>query len=134
MFPEVSRVLALKGAELIVLPTNWPELGQVFPDCILPARAFENQVFCIGVNRVGEERGIRFFGRSKIAHWSGLTLAQAKSYEEDIIYAEIEPTTAREKYQVVIPGEFEVHIINDRRPEFYGHITQSLTDTSRIRP
>ena len=61
-------------------------------------------------------------------------LADGKAYEEDILYAEIEPATAREKHAVLRPGEFEVHILNDRRPEFYGLLTEPLVDTSRIRP
>jgi len=133
MFPEFARVLTVKGADLIVLPTNWPELGEVFPDLILPARAFENHVFCAAVNRVGEERGVKFFGRSTIVDWIGLTVAEGKAYQEDLIFGEIEPETSRERYMQVIPGEFEMHFDNDRRPEFYGALVEPLADDSRIR-
>ena len=134
MFPEFSRVLALQGADIIVLPSNWPELfGELCPDYVLPVRALANLIYYAGINRVGEERGVKFFGRSKIAHWSGLALAEGEPYEEDIIYADIEPETAREKYQVVTPGEMEVDFTRDRRPEFYGPITRPLDDNPRIR-
>ena len=133
-FPEHARVLALQGADVIVLPTNWPELAESAPEYVIPARAVENRIFYVAINRVGEERGTKFFGRSKIAHFlGGRPLAEGKPYEEDILYAEIEPATAREKHVVMVPGEFEVHRVNDRRPEFYGVITQPLADTSRIR-
>ena len=132
-FPEHSRVLALKGADIIALPTNWPEGVEFIPELVIPTRALENLVFFAAVNRVGHERGFRFFGRSRIAHPFGFVLADGKPNQEDILYAEIEPARAREKHLVLLPGEHEVSIFNDRRPEFYSQITDPLDDTSRIR-
>lgn len=128
-FPEHARVLALKGADIIVLPTNWPVRREFVPEHIIPARAAENLVFVVAVNRVGEERGVRFIGRSKIAHWAGgIALAEGKPYEEDILYAYIEVATAREKHLIFTPGQFEVDIFKDRRPELYAVITDPLPD------
>jgi 5-aminopentanamidase len=132
-FPEHSRVLAIQGADMILLPTNWPEGVENFPEYILPARSIENLVFYIAINRVGEERGFKFIGRSKITHCFGVVLADGKPYENDILYAEIEPETAREKKIVFIPGENEIDVFNDRRPEFYEPITKPLINKSRIR-
>jgi len=132
-FPEHARVLTLQGADLIVTITNWPEGTEFSSEHTVFTRARENFVYHVAINRVGEERGIKFFGRSKIVNCFGRSLAEGKPYEEHILYAEIDPTIAREKHRVIIPGEFEVDIINDRRPEFYGVLTQPLTDTSRIR-
>ena len=122
MFAEHSRILSLQGADLLVFPANWPELGRVYSDYIVPTRAIENHVFCLAVNRVGDERGTRFCGGSSIADWLGRTLARAKDDEEDIIYAEIEPEEARRKHMVIEPGQHEVDFINDRRPDLYGLI------------
>lgn len=124
MFAEHSRVLALQGADLLVFPANWPERATVYPDYIVPARAVENHVFCVAVNRVGTERGTQFPGRSKITHWSGRALAEGRLNEESILYAEIEPIEARRKRIVNVPGEHEVDFINDRRPEFYDLVCQ----------
>jgi 5-aminopentanamidase len=132
-FPEHARVLAIQGADMILLPTNWPEGVENFPEYILPARSIENLVFYIAINRVGEERGFKFIGRSKITHCFGVVLADGKAYENDILYAEIEPETAREKKIVFIPGENEIDVFNDRRPEFYEPITKPLKNKSRIR-
>ncbi|MFC1934572.1 hypothetical protein ACFLXX_05470 [Chloroflexota bacterium] len=63
----------------------------------------------------------------------GLSIAEGKPYKEDILYAEINPSLAKEKRQVIVPGELEIDIMKDRRPEFYGILTQPLVDTSRIR-
>lgn len=132
-FPEHSRTLALQKADMVVLPTNWPEGAEFIPEHIIPTRSRENRIFYVAVNRVGEERGFRFFGCSKITDCSGGVLADGKPYEEDILYADIEPAMAREKHVIIRPGELEIHAFNDRRPEFYGPIVSPLEDTSRIR-
>jgi predicted amidohydrolase len=132
-FPEHARVMALQGADLIVVPTNWPAGLESIPSLVIPTRALENHTYCVAINRVGEERGFKFIGRSKVAHWLGLTLADGKPDEEDILYAEIEPATARDKHLVIVPGEFEVDLFNDRRPEFYDPLTKPLADTWRMR-
>ena len=132
-FPEHSRVLAIKGADVVVLPANWPEGFEFIPKLIVPTRASENNIFYVAINRVGEERDFKFFGGSRIAHCFGIPLAEGKKNEEDILYAEIEPAQAREKHLVFRPGEFEVNVLNDRRPAFYGPINSPLEDTSRIR-
>ena len=68
----------LAGADLIALPTNWPESGGcAVPDFVVPTRALENKVYYAAVNRVGTERGVKFIGRSSIVDPSGKTLAAA---------------------------------------------------------
>jgi hypothetical protein len=62
-----------------------------------------------------------------------MVVAKGKPFEEDIIYAEIEPGKAVDKYCVIAPGEFEIDILKDRRPGFYGALVQPLSDESRIR-
>jgi predicted amidohydrolase len=119
-FPEHARILTILGADIIVFPTNWPEGVEFTPRHIVPTRASENHVFCVAANRVGEERGFKFFGRSQITDFRGQIIIEGRAYQEDIIYAEIDPTMAREKHQIFKAGEFESHTINDRRPEFYG--------------
>src|ERR1700676_1165190 len=50
-FPESARILALLGADLIVLPTNWPDAARRTVQYLVQARAFENAVYYAGVNR-----------------------------------------------------------------------------------
>ena len=92
----------------------------------------ENHIFYAAVNRVGEERGVEFFGCSRITYWRGTVLADGKPYKEDILYATIKPATARQKRVVAVPGEMEADFIHDRKPEFYGLITQPQANASRI--
>lgn len=123
-FPEAARVLALEGADLIVLPTNWPPGAQCTAECIINARALENHVYYIAVNRIGRERGFEFIGNSKICDPTGRLLAQASHTNETILYAEIDPALARDKHVVRVPGKHEIDRFADRHPERYGEIVQ----------
>ena len=119
-FPEASRCLMLLGADLIVLPTNWPTGAVSTIKYLVQCRALENNVFYAAVNRVGEERGFRFIGQSRIVACSGELLAVAEADAETILYAEIDPAEARNKHIVRVPGKHELHRVKHRRPELYG--------------
>jgi predicted amidohydrolase len=123
-FPETARVLALAGAEVILLPTNWPEGAQSVPEFVVNTRAYENRVNCVAVNRVGIERGFRFIGRSKIVDTSGRTLVEGGSEREEVLYAILDIGSARVKHVVIRPKEFELPLWAERRPEMYGAITR----------
>jgi predicted amidohydrolase len=125
-FPEMIRVLALAGADLIVLPTNWPPEAESTARLIIPVRAMENRVYFAAVNRVGSERGFRFIGLSRIADVTGDLLAASDDDTETILCAQIDPDRARRKRIVNIPGEYEVDRVNDRRPELYGPLTEPI--------
>jgi 5-aminopentanamidase len=128
-FPEYPRVLALMGAQIIVTITNWPDDIEFVPDYIVQTRARENVVNHIAVNRAGEERGVRFIGRSKVVAPTGCTLVEGKHFAEDLIFADIDPAAADQKRKVVIPGELETDMLRDRRPEFYGLLAEHLDRT-----
>jgi predicted amidohydrolase len=118
-FPESARTLALLGADLVVLPTNWPPGALSTVKYSVHARALENHVYFAAVNRVGEEGGFRFIGLSRIIAPNGEILAGA-SEEAAVVEAEIDPEIARQKRLVHIPGKYEIDRIADRRPEMYG--------------
>jgi len=125
MFPEHARVLALEGADVLALPTNWPEQREHIPEHVVPARAAENRIFVVAANRVGIERGTRFIGTSVIAHCAkGALLARGTADEEGILYADLNLAEARDKHVVIAPGEFEFNLVRDRRPELYGRIVE----------
>jgi predicted amidohydrolase len=118
-FPESSRVMTLLGADLVVLPTNWPT-GARSTVRLSEARAMENHIYYAAVNRVGEERGFRFIGRSRILDFEGAVLAEAGEESAQVIVAEIDPEKARAKRVVKVPGEHEVDRVGHRRPQMYG--------------
>jgi len=123
-FPELTRSLALRGAELVVHPTNWPTSVRPFADFLTRARAAENHVFLATANRVGREGGMEFFGRSQVVDPSGTRRVEAGEGGEELLVAEIDPAEAREKDRAIVPGEYEVHLFGDRRPELYGALVE----------
>jgi predicted amidohydrolase len=123
-FPEPARVMALQGADLLVLPTNWPTHSECAAEHMIPTRAMENTVYVMAVNRVGEESGFRFIGASSIVDPSGKRLAQAGTNSEETLFAEIDPELARRKRLVRVPGRHEINRIADRRPRFYQTLTE----------
>jgi len=123
-FPESARVMALLGADILALPTNWPEGRAKVAKHLVPTRAYENKVHVVAVDRVGSERGTKFTGLSKIVDAWGDTIAEASSDNEEVIYAEVSLAEARQKRVVFKAGEFELDLIGDRRPGFYGEITK----------
>lgn len=124
-FPESGRVLTLLGAELLVLPTNWPRHSECAAEHLMICRSMENVVYSMAVDRVGEERGFRFIGRSSIVDSAGAVLASAGADREEILYAEIEPALARQKRLVRVPGLHEIDRIADRRPGFYRPLVET---------
>ncbi|MFM7844658.1 MAG: carbon-nitrogen hydrolase family protein [Planctomycetota bacterium] len=125
-FPEAARVLALAGADLIALPTNWPPGAQCTSECVANARALENAVFVAAVNRVGQERGWEFIGRSRICDTNGHTLAFAPTAEPTILYSDLNLDRARNKHIVRVPKLHEINRFADRHPEFYGPLVEPV--------
>ena len=116
--------MTLLGADLLVLPTNWPTHSECAAEHMIPTRAMENTVYVMAVNRVGEESGFRFIGASSIVDPSGKRLAQAGPDSEEMLLAEIDPALARRKRLVRVPGRHEINRIADRRPRFYEILTE----------
>jgi beta-ureidopropionase len=114
-FPEVTRILALKGAQIIFHPNS---LLQSYCHRAMITRSIENRIFTATSSRVGEDRGFRFIGGSQVTDPRGHVLLRMDYDEEDIAWIDIEPAAADNK---VIEGN---DIIKDRRPELYGKITE----------
>jgi predicted amidohydrolase len=131
-FPEAARICALEGADLIALPTNWPEGVQFHPGIFAPSRAAENHVYLLACDRVGEERGTTFIGRSILLDTNGKELARASDTEEETIVGEVDWELARQTHHRRIPGEHEWDTIGDRRPGLYGRILEPARD--RLHP
>jgi 5-aminopentanamidase len=129
-FPESARVMMLQGADILALPTNWPEGRVKVPQFVINTRAYENKVHLVAVNRVGNERGARFIGMSKIVNAQGDTIAESAGTEEQIIYAEVSLAEARQKHVVIKAGEFEMDVLEDRRADLYSLITRETGSQS----
>jgi predicted amidohydrolase len=77
-FPELTRLQALQGAELIVCISASPGLRRRFFEGFCLSRAMENAVYLAYVNRVGIEEGLQFWGGSRVIAPNGSMLAQCK--------------------------------------------------------
>ncbi len=94
IFPEVIRILALKGAQIVCHPSNL-----VLPYCqnALLGAAIQNRVFIVTANRVGIERGLKFTGMSQIISPNMEVLARSRRTGEEVRVAEIDPKGADSK-------------------------------------
>lgn len=124
-FPELTRALALAGAEVVAHPTNWPAEVRPLADFMTRTRAAENRVFLLTANRVGCERAAAFFGWSQIVDPLGRRLAEAGEDEETLLLAEVDLDDARTKDVLPTPGEYEIHLFSGRRPELYGRLVEA---------
>jgi len=124
-FPEPARVLALKGAEIIAVPSI-TGLHSAF-DYILRTRALENHVWIVGANGIAalEEEGIvwRVIGRSQIVSIFGEVLAEASSEREETIYATIDVNAATLNKQLLPGSEWKKSdLFWARKPKTYDII------------
>jgi 5-aminopentanamidase len=123
-FPESGRVVKLKGAQILAIPTNWPVLSDTWAHTPV-VRATENHLIVVAADRVGEERGFRFAGHSQIIDYEGRVLASAGETEETVLYGEVDPEAADRNRVVRVPGEYEFDRIAGRRPEMYSAIVSA---------
>ncbi|MBI4859062.1 MAG: protein kinase [Candidatus Riflebacteria bacterium] len=108
-FPELARVTALQGAEIICRPSAFMRAFEQW-ELTNRARAYDNHVYWIATNGSGlDVSGVRLFGGSMIVHPTGQTLAQAKSGDE-FTWAELDP----DPLKTVIPGS--------QAPQCFDHI------------
>ncbi len=111
VFPEVWRILALKGADIICHPSN---LVLPYAQQAVPVHGMINRTFNITANRTGVERGLKFSGKSIISDPSGKTLASALSDKEEVRIVEMDIALSRNK---MITSRN--HLLNDRIPRMY---------------
>ena len=121
VFPEVTRVLAMQGAQIICQPSN---LVLTFCQQTMLARCIENKVFAITANRYGMDKrpqgSLKFTGKSQIVAPGGKLLHRAASQRDALFVAEINPNDADNKMITE-----HNHLFNDRRPEFYTILNQA---------
>lgn len=130
-FPEVARIYGLKGADLLIVSTNWedPYEEEWDPtkinsheedwDLITRARAYDNTLHLVAANRVGDDgKVLSFFGRSKIIGPTGREIAALDTREEGILSAEID-LSLTEKKRVQYYTFFK-----DRVPDAYDEVVK----------
>jgi predicted amidohydrolase len=121
-FPEVFRTLALQGADIVALPTNWTTWDaqaanrEAMANILVTAAAHANGLVIAAADRIGTERGQGFIGRSLIAGHQGWPIAgPASAMAEEIIAADVDLAEVRRARQW---NAFN-HPLRDRRADLY---------------
>ncbi|MGE5235754.1 MAG: nitrilase-related carbon-nitrogen hydrolase [Acidobacteriota bacterium] len=116
-YPEVMRALALRGAEIVVVP----QAGAVgeWPDGLFEAElrvaAFQNGYFTALANRVGREGDLEFAGESFVCDPAGRVIARAPRGEEHLLVAEVD-------LDLVGRSHARRLFLRDRRPELTAEL------------
>lgn len=124
-FPELTRGLALRGADLLAAPTNWPELarppGERPPEVVVAmAAARVNRVAVACTDRCGTERGQRWTAGTTIVGADGWVVADAGAAgieEPTAVVAELDLHRSRDKALTPLAD-----VLHDRRPELYTEL------------
>ncbi len=129
-WPETYRMLALQGAELVMLGYNTPihyppvpthdHLQGFHNHLCMQAGAYQNGMWVVGVAKAGREEGCDLLGQSCIIAPTGEMVAMAGTVEDELITYECDLDRTREIREHIF--NFSLH----RRPETYGLITAPL--------
>lgn len=101
-FPEMARMLALEGAEIMALPTNWPvdprpEGERPMEVSLAMGAAHVNRIVVACADRCGTERGLGFLGWSMIVDSDGWLAAPAAGAGPATVTAEVDLAKTRRK-------------------------------------
>lgn len=113
-FGEMFRIMALKGAEVVFIPSAVPKGFEYLLDLRTRARAQDNQMFAVAVNRAGNDEEVQWAGSSKIVNPRGEVLFEADD-RECILRGTID-TSEIEKERIQEP------ILRSRRNELYNEL------------
>lgn len=125
-FPELARIYALEGAELIYYPTaiGSEPTADDFDSAdawrtVMRGHAVANGLFIAACNRIGRENAVTFYGSSFICDPLGRVLAQASRDRDEVVQAQLR-AAVRELYLELFP------LLHQRRPQHYGRLLQGV--------
>ena len=126
-YPEVARIFALQGAEILFYPSaigsepDRPGYSSAEPwRTVIRSHGIANGVFVAAVNRVGVEDAMTFYGESFVSDPFGEVLAQS-GMDEEIVEAEIDLGRVRELRELF-------QFFRDRRVDTYGPLLKSVIE------
>jgi N-carbamoylputrescine amidase len=133
-FPEVFRLAASRGADVVCIPTNWvpmpaqPSDRPAMATTLAMAAAHSNGLMVACANRTGTERGQSFIGQSLIVGGDGWPLAGPAPQDKDaILYAPFDVQRIRAGRAL---NAFN-HVLRDRRPEEYESLAGNCRAPTR---
>jgi N-carbamoyl-D-amino-acid hydrolase len=131
-WPEAWRVLGLQKVEMVLLGYNTPSINQdavgfeahhlrvVHSHLSIQAGAYQNATFAVASAKAGTEDGCELFGHSIIVNPQGEIVAQATSWDDELITADCNLDQCTLGRTTIFA--FDRH----RRPETYGRITEQV--------
>ena len=127
-FPEVARILGMKGAEIIFYPSaigsepDRPEYSsQAAWETVIKSHGIANGLFVAALNRVGREDDMHFYGGSFISNPFGDVLARGDNQSDQVVAAELDLKQIREFRDLF-------HFYRDRRPETYSELLKIVVE------
>ncbi len=124
-FPEVARSLVLDGAEILCVLANWEAAAMDEWKTYLRARAYENAVFIVGANRVGEDVTVTFGGESMVVGPRGQIYASLAGETDPDTGAPMEGfAVARIDLDEVRRSREEFQLIQNRQPPVYKAVVR----------
>ena len=121
-FPEGTRVLALKGAELMFVPTSAAFASHSRWEKVICGNALSNNVYIFRVNRVGREKEQHFYGKSFCVNPNGDLIAEPAGLKDAIVFAKVDLGEVQRSRAIW-------NFFRDRRPQEYGELLKHEAGT-----
>jgi predicted amidohydrolase len=117
-FPEVTRLIRLQGAQLIVCISASPGIRRSYFEILTAARALENTAFLAYVNLAGVEDALQFWGGSRLISPTGEVLAKAKYDEDDFVICDV-------NFNDLKAAETFIPTLKDLRPDLFEELKKA---------
>lgn len=115
-FPPIFTTLALKGAQLIFIPSAVPAGYEYLLNLRTRARAQDNQLFVAAVNLVGQEGEVEYCGLSQLINPKGEIITQASTKKEEVLTSKLDLSLIEsERKQEPVLENFRPELYNFRR-------------------
>ena len=116
-FPQIFSILALKGAEVVFIPSVVPVGFEHLLDLRTRARAQDNQIFTAAVNRVGQEGESVYCGHSQVINPRGEVIAIASGDKEEILVTDIDP-------DLILKERMQEPVLRSMRTDIYRQLCE----------
>lgn len=110
-FPELFRLYARKGAQVVFVPAAWPAQRARHWELFITARAAENQMYLVGVNTTGTTPVDTYAGNSMTADPHGTIISRANEAEQ-LVFTDLNPS-------VITAARHQFPVDNDRKDALY---------------
>jgi predicted amidohydrolase len=111
-FPQIFTTLALQGAQIVFIPSAVPVGYEYLLNLRTRARAQDNQIFTVAVNRVGREGDVSYCGLSQVVSPRGEVIARASSADEELLVTELD-------FALISRERDQEPVLKNLRPRLY---------------